>query len=75
MDAATTDACIEILLQENLWVAVKERLLHAIQKHLDRRVQGKYQVGAVVFSNVYGELGKTSGADKLIADWAQKGGN
>lgn len=73
MEAATTDACIELLMQAGLWDAVEDSLLTAIQKHLDRRAAGKYTVGAVVFSNVYGELGKTHGAEKLMRDWAQKG--
>lgn len=74
MDAATADACIEILMRENLWNDVKKSMLRAIQKHLERRAQGKYRVGAVLFSNVYGELGKTDGADGLLAEWVQKGG-
>ena len=73
MDAATTDACIEVLMENKLWDAVRESLLNAIQKHLDRRANGKYSVGAVLFSNVYGELGRTKAAEKLLGNWARKG--
>lgn len=75
MAAATTDACIESLLRAGLWDAVKPRLLAAIQMHLERRAAGRYAVGAVLFSNVYGELGKTDGAKTLLAAWARKGGH
>lgn len=75
MDAATTDACIELLTEHHLWDAVRESLLAAIQKHLDRRANGKYKVGAVLFSNVYGELGRTIVAEELLENWAQKGEN
>lgn len=75
MDAATTDACIALLIEENLWDAVRESLLAAIQKHLNRRANGAYRVGAVLFSNVYGELGRTETAEQLLQDWAQKGEN
>lgn len=75
MDAATTDACIAILMEEMLWDAVRESLLAAIQKHLTRRANGKYQVGAVLFSNVYGELGRTQTAEALLESWAKKGEN
>lgn len=74
MAAATTDACIELLLRAGLWDAVRLRLLAAIQMHLERRAAGRYAVGAVLFSNVYGELGKTDGAKELLAAWAKKGG-
>ena len=73
MDAATTDACIELLQEANLWEEVRDSLLKAIQKHLDRRANGKYRIGAVLFSNVYGELGKTEVAQNLCKEWAQKG--
>ena len=73
MDAATTDACIELLQEANLWEGVRDSLLKAIQKHLDRRANGKYRIGAVLFSNVYGELGKTEVAQNLCKEWAQKG--
>lgn len=49
MDAATTDACLDILDAENLREPVLESLLQAIQLHLDRRVAGAFRVGAVLF--------------------------
>ena len=45
MDAATTDACLDILDAENLREPVLESLLQAIQLHLDRRVAGAFRVG------------------------------
>lgn len=70
MSSATTDAALELLKGESLWEEVLESLLFAIQKHLERRVD--YKVGAVLFSNVYGLLGKTKGAEEIIEIW--KGG-
>lgn len=72
MQAATTDACMELLLPSGLWPSVRDSLLEAIQTHLDRRAGGRYQVGAVLFSNVYGELGRTAGAHRLLADWEER---
>lgn len=73
MEAATTDACIALLQKEKLWEAVRDSLLQAIQKHLDRRANGKYKVGAVLFSNVYGALGGTEKAEALLHGWREKG--
>ena len=73
MDAATTDACLDILDAENLREPVLESLLQAIQLHLDRRVAGAFRVGAVLFSNQAGPLGQTETAAQLLQSWQKKG--
>lgn len=69
MQAVSTDACIEILDSARLRDAVLESLLQAIQRHLERRVLGKYQIGAVLFSNQYGLLGETRTAKEIMKSW------
>ena len=69
LEAATTDACIEILDRAHLREAVLERLLKAIQQHLEHRVLHKYRIGAVMFSNQYGLLGQTQMAKEIIGSW------
>ena len=69
MEAATTDACVAILDREGLRKPVMDRLLGAIQHHLDRRVAKKIPVGAVLFSSEYGFLGQTSGAVEMRKGW------
>ena len=69
MDAATTDACMEILEKAGLREPVLESLLKAIQLHLDRRAAGAFRVGAVLFSNQYGPLGQTETAKELLDEW------
>ena len=69
MEAASADACIALLDQEGLREPVMERLLGAIQTHLDRRAAGAFRTGAVLFSNQYGLLGKTTGAEEILAEW------
>ncbi len=49
MDAATTDACLDILDAENLREPVLESLLQAIQLHLDRRAAGAFRWGLYCF--------------------------
>ena len=67
--AATADACIGLLDSARLRERVLDSLLEAIQQHLDRRVRGKFRVGAVIFSNQYGLLGKTRAAKEIIESW------
>ena len=69
MDAATTDACLEILDAANLREPVMASLLDAIQTHVDRRAAEAFRVGAVLFSNQAGPLGQTKIADTLLKTW------
>ncbi|WP_455501132.1 cobalt-precorrin-5B (C(1))-methyltransferase CbiD [Gemmiger sp.] len=69
MDAATTDACLDILGEAELKEPVLASLLEAIQMHLDRRAAGAFAVGAVLFSNQSGPLGQTKTADALLKSW------
>ncbi len=69
MDAATTDACLDILNTAGLKAPVMASLLDAIQLHLDRRAAGAFMVGAVLFSNQNGPLGQTEEAEKLLQSW------
>ena len=69
MDAATTDACLDILDGAQLRAPVLESILAAIQMHLDRRAGGAFRVGAVLFSNQHGPLGETKTAKELMQEW------
>ncbi len=69
MAAPTTDACLEILEQAGLRDAVMERILAAVGYHLERRAAGSLRVGAVIFSNEYGLLGRTETAAQLMEEW------
>lgn len=69
MAAATADACIELLDADGLRAAVLDSLMDAIQLHLERRAAGAYAIGAVMFSNVYGPLGRTEQAKKILEGW------
>ena len=69
MDAATTDACLDILDAAGLKTTVMASLLQAVQLHLERRVAGAFTVGAVLFSNQSGPLGQTTQAKTLLQSW------
>ncbi len=67
--AATTDACIALLDEEELRAPVLESLTAAAQRHLARRAAGAFTVGVLLFSNVYGTLGESAPAKELLASW------
>ena len=68
MDAVTTDDCLDLLDRAHLREEVLQRLWPAMQFHLDRRAGGALDIGAVVFSNVYGLLGMTETAKKILEE-------
>lgn len=71
MAAPTADACIELLDAANLREPVLASLLEKIQFHLERRVQGAFEVGAVMFTNRFGPLGATPQGEAILRKWRQ----
>ena len=62
---------VEVLINAGLCKPVLERLLREIQTVLERRSGGACRMGAVLFSNVYGMLGKTAEAEALLREWRE----
>ncbi len=71
MAAATTDAGFDLLKEAGLLEPVAESLLSAIQDQLSRRAGEKVRIGAVLFSNVHGTLGKTEEAKLMLSEWKE----
>ena len=63
----TTDEVTRILQREKLFEPVMTDVTAKIDYYMQQRVHGKLKTAALLFSNVYGVLGKTKNADKLIA--------
>ena len=64
--ALTTDEMTKILKREGLFETVMEEAARKIDFYMQKRVHGKLKTGAILFSNVYGILGKTAGAEELL---------
>ena len=64
--ALTTDEMTKILKREGLFETVMEEAVKKIDFYMQKRVHGKVKTGAILFSNVYGLLGKTANADQLL---------
>lgn len=62
----TTDEVTKILQRENLFEPVIQEVTKKIDFYMQHRVHGKLKTGALMFSNVYGILGKTEFADELV---------
>lgn len=66
MGCISTDDALEVLDREGLIPKVSEIMMGKIEFHMNHRTGGAIRVGAVMFSSVYGLLGKTSLADELL---------
>ena len=69
MEAASSEACIDILREAGLYQPVLDSLLGAVQEHLDRRAAESCSVGAILFTNRHGLLGMTRVAEELMTQW------
>lgn len=69
----TTDEVTKILQREGLFEPVINKVTERIDFYMQHRVHGKIKTAALMFSNVYGILGKTKYADELIQLHKQKG--
>ena len=62
----TTDEVTKILQREKIFEPVIQEVTKKIDFYMQYRVHGKIKTGALMFSNVYGILGKTEHADELV---------
>ena len=68
MGCISTDDALEVLDREGLIPSVSERLIDRVAFYMNHRTRGTIRTAAVMFSSVYGLLGKTENADTLIDD-------
>lgn len=66
LDCNTTDEAVEVLWMAAFLQPAMEQLMKKIQSALQQRAYDGLKIEAVVFSNRFGVLGKTKGADQLM---------
>ena len=68
LNCNTTDEALDILHEKGLLEPAMKEIMEKIQFYLDHRSYEQIKLGAVVFNNVYGYLGKTRDAGELIQE-------
>ncbi len=66
MGCISTDDALDEIAKEDLIRETSELMMTRIEYHMNHRTGGAIRTGAVMFSSVYGLLGKTSLADELL---------
>lgn len=64
--AVTTDEGLAILKQTAFWEKTLQIITEKVAYYLNHRAQGQLQIGAVLYSNAMGELGRTDLAEELL---------
>lgn len=72
-ECVSTDGVYELLLEAGLDKAFMHVVMEKIAFYLQKKVAERYDIECIVYSNTFGLLGKTSGADKLIKELTEHG--
>jgi len=66
LNASTTEDGLRVISETDCREQTLNILMEKIDEHLHRRAQNRMKIGAIVFSNVYGELGRTRAVPELL---------
>ena len=66
MDSAVTDDMLALLERAHLRGAVMERICKKIETQIENRRLGGMQAGFITFSKVYGALGRSENAGRIL---------
>lgn len=73
-ESITTDEAIRILLEKGILSPVMAQIMEKIDDYMAQRTHHEIRTGAIMFSNIYGVLGKTAGADEMLSLYKKKEG-
>lgn len=73
MDCVMMDEAVRLLGEAGLKDAAMENMMDQIKRHLTERCHGCLEIEAIVFSNQYGELGRTKGAADMLRHFKRGG--
>lgn len=72
-ECISTDAAYEIVKREGVAKEFMEMVMEKIQYYLKKRAADRFEIECIVFSNEYGLMGKTAGAEDLLNEIKQFG--
>lgn len=66
LNSITTEESVDILINDHMLKKTMQQIEEKVDYYLNKRSGENLQVAAILFSNVYGELGRTRLADELL---------
>lgn len=68
LDCVVTEEAIRILQKKELLEAAMEDVMERIMFYLNRRTAGQMEIECILYSNEFGELARSNGADALLKE-------
>ncbi len=72
LDVNTTEEAVALLLEQNCLDQTMAVVTERVKFHLQKHCKGALETEAILFSNRYGYLGETDGADALVQKLAEQ---
>ncbi len=72
LDASTTEEAAEMMEEAGILREACNIAVERIKFYLEKRAENKLNAECIMFSNVYGELGKTYGAEEWFTLWERE---
>lgn len=66
LDAVSVDAAYEIIKKTGKEKSVMSHVMKKMDYHLKKRANGRFQIECITFSNAFGKMGETDGADEML---------
>lgn len=68
LDAVTTEEGVRILEEAQVLSATMEQVMERVMLFLNKRAQGKIEIGCMIYANQFGLLGQSDNAKWLLAE-------
>lgn len=66
MSCVTTDEALKLIKAEGIINSVMEKIIEKAYFYVDNRVKGEIETGILMFSNIYGILGKSHNVNRMF---------
>ncbi len=72
LKCGTTDEAISMIKDTEIYEATFENIIGKVKYYIDKRAQEEIDISLIVFSNEYGELGRTKNVDEILSRIKEK---
>lgn len=67
MECISTDQAVKLLAESGYLTKTMDSIMKKVEFHITKRCENEVPIGAILFSNVHGMLGKSERADEILA--------
>lgn len=67
-ECVSTDGAYELIVRAGLGISFMEKVMEKINFYLKKKAGGRFEIECIVYSNEFGLLGKTAGAERVMEE-------